>query len=42
MSQVFRQTFIISKNLTYEGQLLLKLRTVELAILFHLTQLTWI
>ena len=39
IKQIFRQTFIISENLTYMGQLLLKLSAVKVAILFHLPQL---
>ena len=34
ISQIFRQKFVVSENLTYLSQLLLKLRTVELAISF--------
>ena len=37
--KIFRQTFIISESLTYMDQLLLKLRAVKVAILFHLPQL---
>ena len=38
--QIFRQTFIISKNLTYMGQVLLKLRAAQLTISFtwHILQ----
>ena len=34
LSVKFRQKFVVSENLTYLSQLLLKLRTVELAISF--------
>ena len=34
ISQIFRQRFVVSENLTYKSQLLLKLRAVELAISF--------
>ena len=37
ISQIFRQTFIISENLTYMGQPFLKLRAAQLAILFYST-----
>ena len=36
ITQIFRLMFIIFEYLTYIGQLLLKLRAVELAILVHL------
>ena len=39
ISQIFWQTFFVSKNLKCEGQLLWKLPAVELAILFHWTKL---
>ena len=35
ISHIFRQTFMNSENLTYMGQVLLKLQVVQLAILFH-------
>ena len=37
ISQIFWQKFFVSKNLKCKDQLLWKLRTVELAILFHWT-----
>ena len=37
MNQIFRQRFIIFEKLRYRGQLLLKLRAVEVATSFHIS-----
>ena len=37
MNQIFRQRFIIFGKLRYKGQLLLKLRAVEVATSFHIS-----